>query len=111
MIFDKDGNTTTVFQENISLAAFIENVRQAYPRIKNDHIILNLFSFDRLNANDLLEFLELSNQHRAARKSFVLVSKKVSYDDIPDEICLVPSIQEAKDIIEMEEIERDLDLS
>ena len=111
MIFDKDGNTTIVFQENISLAAFIENVEQAYPRLKNDHIILNLFSFERLDANDLLEFLELSNQHRAAMKSFVLVSKKVTYDDIPEEICLVPSIQEAKDIIEMEEIERDLDLS
>jgi len=111
MIFDKDGNTTIIFQENISLSAFIENVRQAYPRLKKDHIILNLFSFDRLHANDLLEFLELSNQHRASGKSFVLVSKRVKYDDIPEEICLVPSIQEAKDIVEMEEIERDLDLS
>jgi len=111
MIFDKDGNTTIVFQENISLAAFIENVTKAYPKLKNDHIVLNLFSFDRLTANDLLEFLELSNRHRASNKSFVLVSKKINYDDIPDEICLVPSIQEAKDIIEMEEIERDLDLS
>ena len=111
MIFDKDGNTTIVFQENISLTAFIENVNQAYHRLKNDHIVLNLFSFERLDANDLLEFLELSNKHRASGKSFVLVSKKISYEDIPEEICLVPSIQEAKDIIEMEEIERDLDLS
>lgn len=111
MIFDKDGNTTIVFQENISLTTFIKNFTEAYPRLRNDHIILNLFSFERLHANDLLEFLELSNAHRASGKSFVLVSKKVSYEDVPDEICLVPSIQEAKDIIEMEEIERDLDLS
>lgn len=110
MIFDKDGNTTIVFQENISLTTFIENVTKAYSRLENDHIILNLFSFERLNANDLLEFLELSNKHRAAGKSFVLVSKRISFEDIPEEICLVPSIQEAKDIIEMEEIERDLDL-
>lgn len=110
MIFDKDGNTTIVFQENISLTAFIENFKRAYPKLKNDHIILNLFSFDRLDMDDLLEFMEISNKHRASRKSFVLVSKKVSYEDVPEEICLVPSIQEAKDIIEMEEIERDLDL-
>ena len=108
MIFNKDGNTTTVLQENISLADFVANLNQAYPRIRKDNIIVNLFSFSKLGADDILEFLDLSNRHRAARKSFVLVTDKISYDDIPDEICVVPSIQEAKDIIEMEEIERDL---
>lgn len=110
MIFDKEGTTTIVFQENISLNTFLENLRIAYDKLKHDHIIVNLFSFEKLNANDVLEFLELSNSHRASKKSFVLVTEKVSYDEAPDEICLVPTIQEAKDIIEMEEIERDLDL-
>ena len=54
--------------------------------------------------------MELSNKHRGARKSFVLVTDKVTYEDVPEEINLVPTIQEAKDIIEMEEIERDLEL-
>ena len=40
----------------------------------------------------------------------MLVTDKVSYDKIPDAICVVPTIQEARDIIEMEEIERDLGL-
>ncbi|MGB5360797.1 MAG: ribonuclease Z, partial [Eudoraea sp.] len=72
--------------------------------------IINLFSFSKITSNDILEFLQLSNTHRAANKSFVLVTNKVEYDQVPDEISLVPTIQEAKDIIEMEEIERDLDL-
>jgi hypothetical protein len=110
MIFDKDGNTTIVFQENISLAKFLENITAAYPKIKNDHIIVNLFSFEKLTANEVLEFLQLSNTHRGQKKSFVLVTDKVTYDEVPEEICLVPSIQEARDIIEMEEIERDLEL-
>lgn len=110
MIFDKEGNTTIVFQENISLSTFLTNLNKAYERLKHNHIVVNLFSFDKLNKNDILEFLELSNRHRSARKSFVLVTEKVSYDDVPEEICLVPTIQEAKDIIEMEEIERDLDI-
>ena len=108
MIFDKEGNITTVLQENISLSHFVENLKRKYPKIKKDHIIVNLFSFSKLDTDDILEFLELSNNHRAARKSFVLVTDKISYDDVPDEICVVPSIQEAKDIIEMEEIEREL---
>ncbi len=111
MILDKDGNTTIVFQETTSITEFIQNLTRAYRGIKKDHIIVNLFSFDKLDTNDILEFLELSNRHRGMRKSFVLVSKKISYEDVPEEMCLVPSIQEAKDMIEMEEIERDLDLS
>ena len=110
MIFDKVGNTTIVFQENISLAKFLENLNASYPKISNDHIIVNLFSFTKLTANDALEFLQLSNRHRSAKKSFVLVTDKVTYDKVPEEICLVPTIQEARDIIEMEEIERDLEL-
>ncbi|MGB5377965.1 ribonuclease Z, partial [Muriicola sp.] len=79
-------------------------------KLKNEHIIVNLFSFSRLSSDDILEFLELSNQHRKANKSFVLVTDKVSYDEAPDEINLVPTIQEAMDLIEMEDIERDLEL-
>jgi hypothetical protein len=108
MIFDKEGNTTTVLQENITLPEFVKNLKKAYPKLKNDHLIINLFSFSRLSTGQLLEFLDISNQHRGANKSFVLVNNKVDYDDVPDEICVVPTIQEAKDIIEMEDIERDL---
>ncbi len=110
MIFDKTGNTTIVYQENISLRKFVENLNNSYNKIKKDHLIINLFSFSKITSNDVLEFLQISNKHRAANKSFVLVTNKVEYDEVPDEICLVPTLQEAKDIIEMEEIERDLDL-
>jgi hypothetical protein len=110
MIFDKDGNTTIVFQEKASLATFLKNLKQAYPKLRKDHLILNLFSFGPLSTSDLLEFLELSDTHRAGSRSFVLVSNAVSPDDVPEEISLAPTLQEARDIIEMEEIERDLDL-
>ncbi|MEJ2163422.1 MAG: ribonuclease Z [Robiginitalea sp.] len=110
MIFDKEGNTTIVFQEDISLPAFMDKLKKEYPRVQNDHLIINLFSFGELSAGDILGFLNLSNTHRGKGKSFVLVSDTVSYEDIPDEMNLVPSLQEARDIIEMEEIERDLDL-
>lgn len=110
MIFDKDGNTTIVFQENISLAKFLENLNASYDKIKNDHIVVNLFSFTKLTSGEVLEFLQLSNKHRGSKKSFVLVTDKVTYDEVPDEICVVPTIQEALDLIDMEEIERDLEL-
>ena len=110
MIFDKDGNITIVMQEKASLATFLKNLQKEYHKVKNDHLILNLFSFGTLSTSDLLEFMDLSNQHRGSGKSFVLVSNSVAPDDIPEEISLAPTLQEARDIIEMEEIERDLDL-
>lgn len=110
MIFDKDDNTTIVFQEKASLKTFLANLNDGYNQIKNDHIIVNLFSFSKLTAGDVLEFLPLSRTHRGAGKSFVLVTDKVGYEEVPDEICVVRTIQEARDIIDMEEIERDLEL-
>ena len=108
MVFDKKGTTTTVFQENIELASFLDNLNNGYDKIKNDHLIINLFSFSKLTSGDVLEFLQLSNTHKASNKSFVVVTDKVAYDAVPEEIVVVPTLQEARDIIEMEEIERDL---
>lgn len=99
-----------MYQEKTDLATFLGNLVAAYPKLKNDNLILNLFSFGTLSPGDLLEFLDLSNAHRAGGRSFVLVSDQISYTEVPDEISLVPTVQEARDLIEMEEIERDLDL-
>ncbi|WP_437400008.1 ribonuclease Z [Flagellimonas lutimaris] len=108
MIFDKDGTTTIVFQEKTTLGVFLENLNKAYPKLKHDNIVVNLFSFDKLTIGDILEFLDISNTHRALGQSFVLVTDKLNYDEVPEEISVVPTLQEAKDLIEMEEIERDL---
>lgn len=110
MIFDKDGTTTIIDQEKKSFSIFLDNLNAKYGEVKNDNLIINLFSFDKLTAGDVLEFLEISNKHRNSGKSFVIVTDKVSYDEVPDEIIVAPTLQEAKDIIEMEEIERDLEL-
>ena len=110
MIFDSNEGTTIVYQEKTTLSIFLKNLNDAYPEIKNNNIIVNLFSFTKLKADNVLEFLQLSDTHRKAKRSFVLVTDKVSYDEVPDKICVVPTMQEAHDIIEMEEIERDLEL-
>lgn len=110
MIFDKDGITTVVSQEKNSIVTFLQNLEKSMENLKNDNLILNLFSFEELSAGDVLEFLQISNSHRSNGKSFVIVTNKVAFDELPDEIIVTPTVQEAKDIIEMEEIERDLEL-
>ena len=75
---------------------------------ENYHLIVKLSSLDEITLEDIIEFLRLSNNHRGSKKSFVIVSEKVDLDNVPDEIVVVPTMQEAYDIIEMEDIERDL---
>lgn len=108
MIIDRDGNITIITQEKTSVKTLVNNIEQAYDKYKNYHIIVNLSSLDKINLEDIIEFLRLSNNHRGDKKSFVIVSDKVDLDQMPYEIVVVPTIHEAYDIIEMEDIERDL---
>jgi len=108
MIIDRDGNITIITQENAPVKTLVHNIEQAYDTYKNDHLIVNLTSLDKISLEDIIEFLRLSNNHRGDKKSFVIVSEKVALDEMPEEIVVVPTMHEAYDIIEMEDIERDL---
>lgn len=108
MIFDSDGNTTIITQESSSIVELVKKIESKYDRFKNDNIIVSLTSLKMIPKNDIVEFILISNKHRKAKHSFVIVTDKVNLDEIPNEIVVVPTLQEAYDIIEMEEIERDL---
>ena len=108
MIVDKNNGIVTITHEKGSLQQLLKKVDAEYKKFEKNHIIINLFSFSSLSQGDLLEFLEVSNQHRKNKHSFVLVTDRVSFDQIPEELVVVPTLQEAHDLIEMEEIERDL---
>ncbi|MEP2239291.1 MAG: ribonuclease Z [Maribacter sp.] len=108
MIFTKEESLIIVSQEEISIERFLENLDKKYDKLKNDNLVLDLLSFSELTPYNVISFLEIARKHKENEQSFVLVSNKVSYDDVPEEINLVPTLQEARDIVEMEEIERDL---
>ncbi|MEO8933432.1 MAG: ribonuclease Z [Xanthomarina sp.] len=110
MIIDKEGNVTIITQQKTSVIEFVKKLDVIYNRYKNDNIIISLTSINPISPHEIGEFLQLSNAHRKAKQSFVVVSDKVNLDEMPDEIVVVPTIQEAHDIIEMEEMERDLGL-
>ncbi|WP_417860597.1 ribonuclease Z [Winogradskyella sediminis] len=109
MIVDRDGNVTIITQEKISIVDLVKKIEADYEAYKQTHLVINLTSLDQISLEDVIEFLRLSNTHRSDKKSFVLVSDKVDLNEMPDEIIVVPTLQEAFDIIEMEDIERDLD--
>jgi len=110
MIFNKEESLIVISQEKISIDIFLQNLEKEYSKLKNHNLVIDLLGFKELTPYNVISFLELAKKHRKNGKSFVLVSQKVSYDDVPEEINVVPTMQEARDIVEMEDIERDLGL-
>ena len=56
----------------------------------------------------LLFFKPLSKDHERNKKSFVVVVSATDFNAFTDDLIVVPTLLEAHDMIEMEEIERDL---
>ncbi len=110
MILSQNGNISIITQEKATIIELVKKIEALYPKFKNNNIVVSLTTLTKISLSEIVEFLELSNRHRAAKQSFVIVSDKVNLDDVPDEIIVVPTIQEAYDIIEMEDMERDLGL-
>lgn len=108
MILDQNGNTSIVTQEKVTIIELIKKLQTLYPKFKNNNIIVSLTTLDSLSKDEIVEFLQISNTHRGAKHSFVVVSNKIDLDVVPDEIIVVPTLQEAYDLIEMEDMERDL---
>ena len=77
-------------------------------KYEDNNLVIDLLKYDGLSLEELVSFLKLSNYQRGGKKSFVFINTGIDIDLVPDEIVLVPTLQEAQDIIEMETIERDL---
>lgn len=88
-------------------ASFLKSHHHVF---KEDNVIIDILKFGELKLDELLSFLELSNEHRKGNKSFVIANDAINIDRVPEELVVVPTIMEAEDIIQMEEIERDLGL-
>ena len=108
MILDQNGNIFIITQEKATVIELVKKLQSLYPKFKNSNIIVALTSLKKLASEDINEFLQISNTHRATKHSFVIVSNNIDLNMVPDKIIVVPTMQEANDIIEMEEMERDL---
>ena len=108
MKVDKKGHTTIIKETKGDIVWFLDNLTHEFHNFKNDNLIVDVSHDSKVTLQDLLNFKDLANQHKKAKKSFVIVAENIDFNDVPEFIHIVPSVLEAHDIIEMEEIERDL---
>ncbi|WP_339920054.1 ribonuclease Z [uncultured Flavobacterium sp.] len=108
MKVDQKGHTITIKDTQDDFTSFLMKVTHQYKTYEKHNIIIDLLHDKDLTVNDIKLFLPLSKQHKKAKKSFIVVVSDLDYNAVPDKLTVVPSLLEAHDIIEMEEIERDL---
>ena len=106
MNFSKSKNTLLFKINNRNNYLNSLNEIKSNINIKNIIIDLNEFNFDEIfdDLNNL--FIESKNNNR----SFVIIKSDYRSEYQSIKMNIVPSLQEAIDIIEIEEIERDLGL-
>jgi hypothetical protein len=108
MKVEQKGHTTVIKDTVGQTADFLMKVTHEHNTYKNSNLILDLTHDKSLSLEDVKSFADLIKLHKKQKKSIVLVADSVNFNAVPKSIILVPTILEAHDIIEMEEIERDL---
>lgn len=105
-------HNTTVFSWDDSDPTgidFIKLIQAQFKKMHHNNIVIDLSAIKSLKLKHVLEFSELNTYNKEqVLKSFVVVVGTMSVSQLPGDIATAPTLQEALDIIEMEEIERDL---
>lgn len=107
MKVETKGHTTTIKDTQSDLTAFVMKVSHEYKTFEKHNIIIDLLMHKDLSVKEINMLLPLSKMHTKAKKSFVIVAN-ADFNSVSQQLVLVPTLLEAHDIIEMEEIERDL---
>lgn len=96
-----------ILKEDKSFENFIIQYKEIAAKYYNSNLIIDLDKF-KLSINQIKKIQLLSNTHKQKGKSFVLVLSNINIDDVDDSLIIAPTMQEAEDIIAMEELEREL---
>lgn len=92
----------------ITIIDFFKEFNENYAKFKDENLILDFSKNINIDLKEILLFSQISEEHKKNNKSFVIVCNGIKFDELPNELIAVPTFKEAEDIIDIEDIERDL---
>jgi len=101
-------NYTLFTSQSSVLSEVLNTLSEALQKHTRENIVLQISDNLNITVNNFSVFLNIASEKKANKTSFVLIIKSLNIDDLPEEINIVPTLQEAEDILEMENIEREL---
>ena len=108
MKVEQKDHTTIVKDTKVDLLSFIAAIESQISTFYKYNLIIDLNTHKNLRLQDILLFSEIAKNFKKLKKSLVIVVSDFDFNANTKKIMVVPSVLEAHDIIEMEEIERDL---
>ena len=107
------GNTKVIQIEAEAITTVLHSIEEQYESLfRAFNLVIDLSESQEDVTEETLESIEaLAVEHmEEANKSFVVVTTAVNFNDFDGDLIVVPTKQEAFDLIEMDEIQRDLEL-
>lgn len=108
MKFELKDQNILVYQEEQLSSEFFAAYDLHYPEFQSYNIIFLAAESQASTPVFLDTLIKLIKAHQHHKKSFVVVSTHWISNDLPEELVCVPTLQEAIDLIEMDEMQRDL---
>jgi len=108
MVVEKNEDIILLKCDEPTVSDFFIVFNENYSNFEGANVIIDFSGLKGVQTENISLFLEFSEKHRDDGTSFVVVLNGINLNNFPEEIMIVPTVQEAKDIIEMEKIERDL---
>ena len=111
MTFDINDKTAIITYEGSDTIGppFRDEINRNYKTFSSLNIVVDLSLMKSVLSKHIKDFAELASRHKELReKSFVIVTGPIALKLLPDGLNVVPTLYEALDTIEIEEIERDL---
>lgn len=108
MLIKPKDNYILLSNKSDNFDSFLSIFEEKYSEIAKNHLILQLSESLNITDEDLLVFLKYAEKHQQNGMSFVIVKEEVDIDKFPEWFNITPTLLEAEDVLEMEEIQRDL---
>jgi len=102
-------NITFIKSTTNEVALFLEKITRQHNSYKHTNLIIDISTIKKLTKGEITILNKLSDQHKKEKKSFVVVvNESFDFNQTTGNVMFVPTLQEAHDIVDIEEIERDL---
>jgi hypothetical protein len=108
MLLKNKSSYTLATADELSFEVFLKSFETAYNNLKSSHLILDLTLLEPINPQDVNKLLDCASQSQKLKKSFIVIVENIAIDDVSEALICVPTLLEAQDTFEMEEMERDL---
>ncbi|QTD37134.1 hypothetical protein JL193_13570 [Polaribacter batillariae] len=108
MQIDKKDHYTYISSNETTFEEFYKAFLKKVSEFEKEHVVLHISDNINIATKDFLLFLNIAEQKNNNGTSFVIINSTVNVDELPEHLNIVPTLIEAEDILDMENIEREL---